>query len=245
LPYGQADGKFGVPRKVAGKDRTGTIVLAETRRSPVDLSTLKQALIDGDDQTVADLTQHALDEGHSAETILSDALISGMDKVGELFEQGEYFVPELLLAARAMQGAMEVLRPLLAASDYQPMGKVVMGTVQGDLHDIGKKLVAMMLEGSGFEVIDLGTNVPPKRFVEVVEESGAQLVGLSALLTTTLPAMEATVDALRETELPTQVRVMIGGAPVTSAFAQDIGADGFAPDASGAVALARTLMAPR
>jgi 5-methyltetrahydrofolate--homocysteine methyltransferase len=173
----------------------------------VDLSILKQALVDGDDQTVVDLTQRALDEGHSAETILADAL--------------------------------------LAASDYQPMGKVVMGTVQGDLHDIGKKLVAMMLEGSGFEVIDLGADVPPQRFVAVVEESGAQLVGLSALLTTTLPAMEATVDALRVAELPTQVRVMIGGAPVTSAFAQDIGADGYAPDASSAVALARRLMAPR
>jgi 5-methyltetrahydrofolate--homocysteine methyltransferase len=211
----------------------------------MDLSILKQALIEGDNQTVADLTQRALDEDHSAETILNDALISGMEKVGGLFEQGEYFVPELLLAARAMQGAMEVLRPLLAASDYQPMGKVVMGTVQGDLHDIGKKLVAMMLEGSGFEVIDLGTDVPPERFVEAVEESGAQLVGLSALLTTTIPAMQATVGALREAELSTQVRIMIGGAPVTSTFAQDVGADGYAPDASNAVALARRLIGLR
>jgi 5-methyltetrahydrofolate--homocysteine methyltransferase len=209
----------------------------------MNLGTLKQALVEGDDGAVVELTRRALDEGDSAETILNDALISGMERVGELFEQGEYFVPELLLAARAMQGAMEVLRPLLAASDYQPMGKVVMGTVQGDLHDIGKKLVAMMLEGSGFEVIDLGADVPPERFVEVVEESGAQLVGLSALLTTTLPSMEATVSALRETELPTQVRVMIGGAPVSSAFARDIGADGYAPDASSAVALARRLVA--
>jgi 5-methyltetrahydrofolate--homocysteine methyltransferase len=208
----------------------------------MDLSILKQALIDGDDQTVADLTQRALDEDHSAETILNEALISGMERVGELFEQGEYFVPELLLAARAMQGAMEVLRPLLTAGDYQPMGKVVMGTVQGDLHDIGKKLVAMMLEGSGFEVIDLGTDVPPKRFVEAVEESGAQLVGLSALLTTTIPAMETTVGALRQAELSTQVRIMVGGAPGTSAFAQDVGADGFAPDAHSAVALARRLI---
>ena len=153
----------------------------------MDLTTLKQALIEGDDQQVVELTRRALDENHPAETILKDPLISGMEKVGELFEQGEYFVPELLLAARAMQGAMEVLRPLLAASDYQPVGKVVMGTVQGDLHDIGKKLVAMMLEGSGFEVIDLGTDVPPERFVEAVEESEAQLVGLSALLTPPSP----------------------------------------------------------
>ena len=207
----------------------------------MDPSSLKQALIKGDQQTVAELTQRALDEGHSAEAILNQALISGMERVGKLFEQGEYFIPELLLAARAMQGAMEVLRPLLAASDYQPMGKVVMGTVQGDLHDIGKKLVAMMLEGSGFEVIDLGTDVAPERFVETVEESGAQVVGLSALLTTTLPAMEATVSALREAG-PVKVKVMIGGAPVTSAYASSIGADGYAPDASSAVALARRLV---
>ncbi len=209
----------------------------------MDLDILKQALIKGDQRTVAELTQRALEEDHSAETILNDALISGMEKVGKLFEQGEYFIPDLLLAARAMQGAMEALRPLLAASDYQPVAKVVMGTVQGDLHDIGKKLVAMMLEGGGIEVIDLGTAVPPHRFVGAVAESGAPLVGLSALLTTTLPAMEATVGALRDAELPTQVKVMIGGAPVTSTFAQDVEADGYAPDASSAVALARRLMA--
>jgi 5-methyltetrahydrofolate--homocysteine methyltransferase len=207
----------------------------------MDLTTLKQAVIEGDDQQVADLTRRALDEGLPAESILNDALVVGMGEVGELFEQGEYFVPELLLSARAMQAAMEVLRPLLTASDYEPLGKVIMGTVQGDLHDIGKKLVAIMLEGSGFEVIDLGTDVPPTRFVEAVEETGAQIVGLSALLTTTLPAMEATVSALREAGA-VRVKVMIGGAPVTSAFAQSIGADGYAPDASNAVALARRLL---
>jgi 5-methyltetrahydrofolate--homocysteine methyltransferase len=231
LRYGKADGKIVVLWK------------AESGRNPVDLDILKQALIEGDQRTVADLTQRALEEGHSAETVLNDALISGMDKVGELFGQGEYFVPELLLAARAMQSAMEVLRPILAASDYQPAGKVIMGTVQGDLHDIGKKLVGMMLEGSGFEVIDLGTDVPPERFVEAAEENGAQLVGLSALLTTTRPSMEATVGALRDAELPAQVKVMIGGAPVTLTFAREIGADGYAPDASSAVVLARRLMA--
>ena len=207
----------------------------------MDLTTIKQAVIEGDDKQVATLTRRALDEGHSAESILNHALIVGMGEVGELFEQGEYFVPELLLSARAMQSAMEVLRPLLSASSYEPLGKVVMGTVQGDLHDIGKKLVAMMLEGSGFEVIDLGTDVAPERFVETVEESGAQVVGLSALLTTTLPAMEATVSALREAG-PVKVKVMIGGAPVTSAFASSIGADGYAADASSAVALARRLV---
>ena len=207
----------------------------------MDLTTIKQAVIEGDDKQLVNLTRRALDEGVSAETILNDALIVGMGEVGELFEQGEYFVPELLLSARAMQAAMEVLRPLLSASSYEPLGKVVMGTVQGDLHDIGKKLVAMMLEGSGFEVIDLGTDVAPERFVETVEESGAQVVGLSALLTTTLPAMEATVSALREAG-PVKVKVMIGGAPVTSAFASSIGADGYAADASSAVALARRLV---
>jgi len=207
----------------------------------MDLTTIKQAVIEGDDKQVTTLTRRALDEGVSAETVLNDALIVGMGEVGELFEQGEYFVPELLLSARAMQAAMEVLRPLLSASSYEPLGKVVMGTVQGDLHDIGKKLVAMMLEGSGFEVIDLGTDVTPERFVETVEESGAQVVGLSALLTTTLPAMEATVSALREAG-PVKVKVMIGGAPVTSAFASSIGADGYAADASSAVALARRLV---
>jgi 5-methyltetrahydrofolate--homocysteine methyltransferase len=207
----------------------------------MNLTPIKQAVIEGDDKQVVELTRRALDEGYSAESVLNDALIVGMGEVGELFEQGEYFVPELLLSARAMQAAMEVLRPLLSASSYQPLGKVVMGTVQGDLHDIGKKLVAMMLEGSGFEVIDLGTDVAPDRFVETVEESGAQIVGLSALLTTTLPAMEATVSALREAG-PVRVKVMIGGAPVTSAYAQSIGADGYAPDASSAVALARRLV---
>src|SRR3989304_3904538 len=210
-------------------------------RSAMDLPPIKQAVIEGDDKQLVNLTRRALDEGHSAESVLNEALIVGMGEVGELFEQGEYFVPELLLSARAMQAAMEVLRPLLTASNYQPLGKVVMGTVQGDLHDIGKKLVAMMLEGSGFEVIDLGTDVAPARFVEIVEESGAQIVGLSALLTTTLPAMEATVSALREAG-PVRVKVMIGGAPVTSAFAPRIGAGGHAPDASSAVALARRLV---
>jgi 5-methyltetrahydrofolate--homocysteine methyltransferase len=207
----------------------------------MDLTPIKQAVIEGDDKQLVNLTRRALNEGHSAESVLNDALIVGMGEVGALFEQGEYFVPELLLSARAMQAAMEVLRPLLSASSYEPLGKVVMGTVQGDLHDIGKKLVAMMLEGSGFEVIDLGTDVAPERFVETVESSGAQVVGLSALLTTTLPAMEATVSALREAG-PVRVKVMIGGAPVTSAFASSIGADGYAADASSAVALARRLV---
>ena len=207
----------------------------------MDLAALKQAVVEGDDRQASHLIRLALDEGLPAQPILNDALVAGMADVGELFERGEYFIPEVLLSARAMQTAMEVLRPLLAASDYEPLGKVVMATVQGDLHDIGKKLVAMMLEGAGFQVVDLGTDVSPARFVAAVEESGAQIVGLSALLTTTLPAMTSTVRALREVG-PAPVKVMVGGAPVTSAFAQSIGADGYAPDASSAVGLARRLL---
>jgi 5-methyltetrahydrofolate--homocysteine methyltransferase len=207
----------------------------------VDLSTIKQRLVEGDAEGTTEGTRQALADNVPAETILREALMPGMEEVGDLFARNEYFVPELLLSARAMNAAVEVLRPLLVGSGYEPAGKVVMGTVQGDLHDIGKKLVAMMLEGSGFEVVDLGTNVAPERFVEAAKESGAQLVGLSALLTTTLPAMEQTVQAIRQAELAGEVHVMVGGAPVTDAFAQQIGADGYAPDASAAAALARRL----
>ena len=207
----------------------------------MDLSALRQRLVEGDAGGTADATRQALAEHVPPETILKDALNAGMDEVGDLFARNEYFVPELLLSARAMYAALDVLKPLLVGSGYEPAGKVVMGTVQGDLHDIGKKLVAMMLEGGGFEVIDLGTNVTPERFVEAVKESGAGLVGLSALLTTTLPAMEDTVRAIRQAELAGEVRVMVGGAPVTDSFAQQVGADGYAPDASSAVALARRL----
>jgi 5-methyltetrahydrofolate--homocysteine methyltransferase len=206
----------------------------------VDLSLIKQRLVEGDAQGTAGGAREALAEKVSAESILKEALIPGMEEVGDLFARNEYFVPELL-SARAMYAAMDILRPLLVGSGYQPAGKVVMGTVQGDLHDIGKKLVSMMLEGSGFEVVDVGTNVAPERFVEAARESGAKLVGLSALLTTTLPAMEATVRAIRQAELSGEVRVMVGGAPVTDSFARQIDADGYAPDASSAVALARRL----
>jgi 5-methyltetrahydrofolate--homocysteine methyltransferase len=207
----------------------------------VELSVIKQRLVEGDAQGTADGTREALADEVSAETILKEALIAGMDDVGDLFARNEYFVPELLLSARAMSAAVDVLRPLLVSGGYEPVGKVVMGTVQGDLHDIGKKLVSMMLEGSGFEVVDLGADVAPERFVEAAEESGAQLVGLSALLTTTLPAMKETVRAMREAELAGEVRVMVGGAPVTDSFAEEIGADGYAPDAPSAAALARRL----
>jgi 5-methyltetrahydrofolate--homocysteine methyltransferase len=208
----------------------------------VDLSFVKQRVIAGDAQGTAAGVREALAAHVSAETILQSALIPGMEEVGNLFGRGEYFVPELLFAARSMSAALEVLRPLLAVSGYESVGKVVMGTVQGDLHDIGKKLVAIVLEGSGFDVVDLGSDVAPERFVEAVAESGARLVGLSSLLTTTLPAMEATVRALRDARPAGEVHIMVGGAPVTDAFARRIGADGYGSDASAAVALARQLL---
>ena len=209
----------------------------------MDLGDLKQRLIDGDARGVTDLVGQALQAGHSAESILNQALIPGMGVVGERFEQGEYFVPELLLAARAMYAALDVLRPRLVAGGVEPAGRVVMGTVQGDLHDIGKKLVVIMLEGNGFQVTDLGADVSPERFVAAAKESGAQLVGLSALLSTTLPAMGKTVRAIRDFDPSGNVKVIIGGAPVTQAFADSIGADGFGRDATAAVTLARQLLA--
>lgn len=208
----------------------------------MDLAELKQRLVEGDAVAVASLTREGLDSGLAAVSILNDALIPGMAAVGELFQNGEYFVPELLLSARAMYGALDLLRPHLTASGVPPAGRVVMGTVQGDLHDIGKKLVVIMLEGNGYQVTDLGTDVSPERFVAAVKESGAHLVGLSALLSTTLPAMGQTVRAIRELDPSGSVKVIIGGAPVTQAFADSIGADGFGRDATAAVALARQLL---
>jgi len=208
----------------------------------MDLETIKQRVIEGDAKGTAALAQQALDEGMPAQSILNDALIPGMGVVGELFEKNEYFVPELLLAARAMYAALDLLRPHLQAGDFEAAGKAVVGTVQGDLHDIGKKLVVIMLEGNGFEVVDLGNDVPPERFVEAVRENGSQLVGLSALLTSALPAMEETVRAIREYDPSGKVKVIVGGAPVTQAFADSIGADGFGRDATAAVTLARRLL---
>jgi 5-methyltetrahydrofolate--homocysteine methyltransferase len=208
----------------------------------VDLSLIMRAVLEGDANGATDRVQAALADGVPAETILKEALIPGMEEAGDLFARGEYFVPELLFSARAMSSAVEAMRPQLVKGGYEPAGKVVMGTVQGDLHDIGKKLVSMMLEGCGFEVVDLGTDVPPERFVEVTKESGAKLVGLSTLLTTMLPAMETTIRALREADFADPVHVIVGGAPVTESYAQQIGADGYAPDASSATTLARRLL---
>ena len=170
------------------------------------------------------------------------ACIPAMAEVGRLFEEGEKFVPEMLISARAMQTAMNLLKPHLAQEDVRVAGKVVIGTVAGDLHDIGKNLVGMMLEGSGFEVIDLGTDVSPQRFVDTVKEHQPDVIGMSALLTTTMPSMGATIEALKEAGLREQVKVMIGGAPITQDFADKIGADGFAPDASSAARKAKQLV---
>jgi 5-methyltetrahydrofolate--homocysteine methyltransferase len=199
------------------------------------------AVLEGDAPATKAGVQAALEEGTPAETILKEGLIAAMGEVGRLFEANEYFVPEMLVAARAMQGGLALLKPHLADAGAVSAGKVVVGTVKGDLHDIGKNLVAMMLEGSGFEVVDLGTDVTPEKFVRAVADNKPQVIGMSALLTTTMPSMSTTIKALQEAGLRDQVKVMIGGAPVTDAFAKQIGADGYSPDASSAVRLARAL----
>lgn len=208
----------------------------------MDLRPLYEAVLEGDAPAAKAFTQKAIEAGIDPQTLLSDAMIPAMDEVGRLFEANEYFVPELLISARAMKGALELVRPLLAEAGATPAGKVVIGTVRGDLHDIGKNLVAAMLEGGGFEVVDLGVDVTPEKFVEAAKESGAQVIAMSALLTTTMPGMKTTIEQLQQAGLRDQVKVMIGGAPVTDRYAQDIGADGFSDNASGAVRLARELV---
>jgi len=206
------------------------------------LEQIASNLYRGEDRAVAELVQQALDQGMTPSEILNGGLIAGMDEVGKDFKAGQLYVPEVLIAARAMQAGMNVLRPLLAESDVPSAGKYVIGTVQGDLHDIGKNLVKMMLEGAGFETIDLGIDVKPEEFVAAVREHQPQLLGMSALLTTTMPGMKATIEALEEAGLRDKVKVMVGGAPVTAAFAEQIGADAYAPDAATAVDVARSLV---
>jgi 5-methyltetrahydrofolate--homocysteine methyltransferase len=205
------------------------------------LETIYEAVLDGDMEAAEAGVQAALDGSVSAADILNVALIPAMGEVGRLFEEGEYFVPEMLIAARAMKAGLVIIKPLLVDSGVEPAGKIAIGTVKGDLHDIGKNLVAMMLEGAGFEIIDLGTDVAPETFVEAVQ-NGAQIVGLSALLTTTMPSMASAIEAIQDAGLRDQVKIIIGGAPVTAEYAEQIGADGFAPDASQAASLAKELM---
>ncbi len=203
------------------------------------ISQLKKAVIDGDFNSTPSLTEKALAQGQDPQVILNSALISAMDEVGELFKRGEIYVPEVLLSAKAMQSAMNVLKPVLANGGVEPKGRVVVGTVRGDLHDIGKNLVAMMLEGAGFEVIDLGNDVPPEMFVQTAIERQASVIGMSALLTTTMHVMKETIELLRQKDPECKIKTMIGGAPVTADFARQIGADGYGDDAATAVDLAR------
>ena len=206
------------------------------------LQQIADDLYDGKNTEVADLTQQALDAGLTAAEVLNGGLVAGMDRVGVDFKNGDLFVPEVLIAARAMHAGMDILRPLLAESDVPSAGKVVLGTVEGDLHDIGKNLVAMMLEGGGFEVVDLGIDITPEKFVEAVKAEQPDLVGMSTLLTTTMPSIEKTLDALKTAGVRGSIKVMIGGAPVTQEYADKVGADGYAADAASAVDVARALM---
>ena len=207
-----------------------------------DLQAIAENLINGNAPAVAQGVQAALDEGVAAGEILNGALVPAMDEVGYRFKNNIFYVPEVLIAARAMHAGMDLLKPLLADSEVPTAGKVVLGTVKGDLHDIGKNLVAMMLEGGGFDVIDLGVDASPDKFVTAIRDEQPQVVGMSALLTTTMVNMRGIIDALAEAGVRDQVRIMIGGAPVTQRYADEIGADGYAPDAASAVDLARSLM---
>ena len=200
-----------------------------------------KAVLAYDEAQAKSLTQAELDAGTDIETILNDGLISAMDDVGKKFSEGDLFVPEMLMAAQAMKAGLEILKPHLGSDSAANKGTVIIGTVKGDLHDIGKNLVAMMMEGAGFNVIDLGVDVDADKFVAAAKENGAAVVALSALLTTTMPAMEATVNAIKEAGIAT--KTIIGGAPVTQAYADQIGADGYSDDAPGAVELARSLQA--
>jgi len=204
-----------------------------------DLKKLHDAVLAGDAKTAKSVTEQALAEGVAPLKLVQEYMVPAMGEVGRRFECNEYFVPELLLSARAMKAALELIRPLLIASGAQPAGRVAIGTVKGDLHDIGKNLVGAMLEGGGYEVMDLGVNVTPEQFVAAVKEKGANIVAMSALLTTTMPSMRTTVDALKNAGIRDKVKILVGGAPITQRYAEEIGADGFAESAAGAVPLAK------
>jgi len=207
-----------------------------------DLKILHDAILNGDAKTAKAKTEQALAAGVEPMKLVQEYMMPAMDEVGRRFECSEYFVPELLLSARAMKAALALIRPLLTATGAQPTGRVALGTVKGDLHDIGKNLVAAMLEGGGYEVIDLGVNVSPEQFVAAVKEKGANIVAMSALLTTTMPSMKTTIEALKQSGVREKVKVIIGGAPITQKYANEIGADGFSESAAGAVAAAKKAM---
>ncbi len=207
-----------------------------------DFEALQQAIINGKNKDSLALTEALLAEGVTAKQILDEGMIPGMNVVGEKFKNNEFYVPEVLIAARAMKAAMDLVRPKLLEAKVEPKGRVAIATVRGDLHDIGKNLVAMMLEGAGYDIIDLGVDCSPEQFVDAVVSQGAGLIAMSALLTTTMPSMKETVDALKEAGVRDKAKVMIGGAPVTQQYADEIGADGYSADAASAVDLANSLI---
>jgi len=209
------------------------------------LKEIYHAILEGQHKQVEAKVQAALQAGINPKTILDEGMIAAMDEVGRLFESGDFYIPEMLVAARAMQSGLVVLKPHLKEANIQSAGKVAIGTVKGDLHDIGKNLVKMMLEGAGFEILDLGTDVAPEKFVAVIQAGGVDILALSALLSTTMSSMKDTINALKEAGVREHVKVMIGGAPITEDYSKMIGADGFASDASRAVALAKSFLAIR
>jgi len=208
-----------------------------------DLKKMYDAILNGNFKAAREITQQALAAGVDPQALVQQQMIPAMDEVGRRYEANEYFVPELLISARAMKASLELIRPLLIAKGAEPAGRVVIGTVKGDLHDISKNLVAAMLEGAGFEVIDLGVDVTPEKFIAALNERHATLVAMSALLTTTMNSMKVTVEALKAAGVRDKVKIMIGGAPVTQKYAEEIGADGYSSNANAAVALARKLVA--
>jgi len=203
---------------------------------------LADSIIKGDNVKSKEIAQKLVDEGVSAVEILNDGLMPGMDVVGKKFKANEFYIPEVLIAARAMHAAMDIIKPLLSETGTDTRGKIIIGTVQGDLHDIGKNLVGMMLEGGGYTVIDLGVDIPSEKFVEEIKKNGVKLIGLSALLTTTMIGMKTVIDTLKADQETAGVKVMVGGAPLTQEYADSIGAAGYAPDASSAVDLANELL---
>ena len=206
------------------------------------LDALYDYVLDGDAEPTIDLTNEALALGMDPLVLLFEAMIPALEEVGRLFEIGEYFVPEMLISARAMTGSMNILKPLIAATGAKPIGTFVMGTVKGDIHDIGKNLCNIMLEGAGFQVIDLGVNVPPERFVEAIKEHNPDAVGMSAFLTTTMPMFKTNIEVIKAAGLRDQVKILVGGAPVTQEYCDTVGADGFAPDANATVRLTKQLI---
>jgi len=207
-----------------------------------DLKGLAESIISGNMARAKELTQAAIQEGVDPQKILNEGLIAGMNVVGEKFKKNEFYVPEVLIAARAMHAGMDILKPILSQSGIEPIATVVMGTVKGDLHDIGKNLVVMMLEGAGFKVIDVGVDADPEKFISAIQENNAKLMGMSALLTTTMPSMKTTIEVLKSKGIRDRVKIMVGGAPLTQEYADEIGADGYAPDAASAVDKAKQLL---